>query len=680
MAAWFSYGSIRKTGTVQGKYKKKNPVLTFVDEKTKIPIEQETILQTWPGETLFAENIKAIQARNPELAQRLMEVTIPESAELTVANDGSVTYRIRQDDGRKPWLGYSSVPLIVARENIKRTDVGYANLAMDSIASGAEAKAVLQKMAPFQALFVTESNLVRLALALRIRDFSTELRAGRLLIFMDGRPAQEIEAFLNEHPGYNIVNKSITWAWRSDRENQEFAQQLSLAMQRCTKIAMAKMNDLMHAQRQYDQQHRATAIDSLRNALQNTASLRIANCTQAYTPTDCWTSRDALTGAKQLGAEIDHLVLDQPDKVSNIAQLERLNRLHPSLILLVDRVRGDFAYPLPETSLCASLWRQANQYPPASEQRMGNHDFICTAHQHQLKSLRNAGYPQDRTMFLPLFANTELYYPIESRDQTDSDEDADVLMVADRCRIDPQAYQIKLPFQQQLWYAVAEEIRKGADTYHSDVAHEFLTRAERRSRIDLKDEELQTMFLTWIQNGLGETILRDTYADTLVQAGIDLKIRTWSRHSQEPCDGPDEENLLGWSDSPVHHCVVGSVEHEESLNRMLNRSKIVVHLSGFGFVDNLVLNAVAAGTLVLVRAGRRDPQPDGIGWYFDLGKEIITFESASDLLRKVRYYLSHDTERTKIAHAARETLLERHSCHIRMQEMLNRIHEQLSKT
>lgn len=646
-----------------------------MNEKQQLPIERNAQLQTWPGDELFAENIEALKIRNPELAQRLTNVEIPDSAELVIANDGSVTYRIRQADGRRPWMGCSSVPLLLARENVKRTDVGYANMAMDSIASGAEAKEILQKMAPCQALFVTESDLVRLALVLRLRDFTAEFLTGRLVIFLTDQPAQQIEEFLNEHLGYNMITKSTTWAWRSDRENHNFAQQLSLAMQRCTKTAIAKMNELLTAQRQYDQQNQASATDTLLHALENPTAMRIANCTQAYTPVDCCTSRDVLAGAALLGAEVDHLVLDQPDKVSNIAQLERLRRLHPSLILLVDMLRGDFAYPLPESSMCVSLWRQANKQTPYSEPCMGKNDVIFTAYQYQLNLLRNLGYPANRIMHLPLAANTELYYPLESKHISQTDDTADVLMITDRYRIDPMAYQIKLPFQQQLWHAVAEEIRKGADKYHSETVPKFLARAKRKSQIDLQEEELQARFLTLIQNCLGDTILRDTYAEALVQAGFDLKIRTLS---EEP-DQDDLDNPLGWFDSPVRHCVIGPAEHGEPLNRVLNNTKIVLFVSSIGLADTLMLEAVAAGALVMVKTNHRDRTPDGIGHYFELGKEIITFETASDLLRKVRYHLSHDTERNQMTQAAREKLLARHTCQIRTRQMFQRTREQLSK-
>jgi glycosyl transferase family 1 len=629
------------------------------------------LLRAWPGEELFAANLEALRERDRELAARLSTVEIPESVEPVIANDGSVTYRIKQADGRRRWLGSTSVPLIVAQANVKRTNLGSANLAMDSIGSGAEAKAVLQKMAPCQALFVNETDPLHLALVLRLRDFTTELQTGRLVLFLGDDPAQQIEAFLLANPGYNIVTQTITWAWRSDRENQTFAQQLSLAMQRCTETVIAQMNSLLQEQHNLQQQNQATALPQILQALQDPPSLRLLNCTQAYTPIDWGTSRDALAGAAQLGATVDPLVLDHPDRVSNATQLERLNRFGPHLILLVDMLRGDFSYPLPATSVCVSLLRQPKNLNRPPDQLLGENDFIFPAYQDQLAALLESGYPADRVIHLPLAAHTELYRPLESEEDNLSTETSEIVMVTDRCRVDPEVYQIKLPFQQQLWYAVAEEIRKGADTYHSAIAGDYCSRAQRRSQIDLQEEELQNLFLRLIRNCLGETVLRDTFAETLVRAGIDLKIRTWSAEPEEN----DKENPLGWFDSPVRDCVAGPIEHGEELNRLFNAAKIVLYVSSVRLVDQLILDAVAAGALVLVKAHPKGCQPDGIGDYFEIGKEIITFQTAADLVRKVRYYLSHDAERNAVARAAREKLLVRHSYKIRMQEMFHTIAE-----
>ena len=633
----------------------------------------EQLLQEWPVEKIWQANLHALRQRDMGLAEQLTAVKIPDTVELAIANDGSVSYRIRQADGRRRWVGCTSVPLVVARANVKRTKIGSANLAMDSIGSGAEAQAVLRKMASCQALFVAESDPVQLALVLRFRDFTAELLSGRLVLFLGGVPAQQIEEFLTANPGYNIVTQTITWAWRTDRENQTFAQQMSLAMQRCTETVIARMNSLLHEQRQYDQQNQVTSVADVVQALQMPSSLRIANCTQAYTPTDCCTSLDALAGAAHLGAAVDHLVLDRPDTVSNVAQLERLKQLRPHLILLVDMLRGEFGYPLPATSVCASLWRQGQKRNHPSEQLMGKNDFIFPAYQDQLDSLLDSGYPAPRILHLPLAANPELYHRLESPGVHLPDDAADVVMVTDRCRVDPEVYQIKLPFQQRLWYAVAAEIRKGADKYHSALARDYLSRAQRRSQIDLQEEELQTLFLALIRNCLGDTVLRDACAEALVQAGFDLKIRTFSA---EP-DESDKDNPLGWFDSPVRDCVVGTIEHGEPLNRFFNAAKIVLYVSSVGLMDNIVLDAVAAGALVLTKAHPRLQEPDGIGQYFEIGKEIITFDTASELLRKVRYYLSHDTEREAVAQAARAKLLARHTCQIRMQQMMNRITEHL---
>ena len=55
---------------------------------------------------------------------------------------------------------------------------------------------------------------------------------------------------------------------------------------------------------------------------------------------------------------------------------------------------------------------------------------------------------------------------------------------------------------------------------------------------------------------------------------------------------------------------------------------------------------------------------------FDIGREIITFDSVEDFHRKKDYYLQHPDERDRIAEAGRQRVLREHTYLHRMQEML----------
>jgi len=61
---------------------------------------------------------------------------------------------------------------------------------------------------------------------------------------------------------------------------------------------------------------------------------------------------------------------------------------------------------------------------------------------------------------------------------------------------------------------------------------------------------------------------------------------------------------------------------------------------------------------------------DNISEFFEVGKEIETYKSKEELLEKVKYYLSHEEEREKIAKAGQERTLKDHTYEKRMIELV----------
>ncbi|GAG38068.1 unnamed protein product, partial [marine sediment metagenome] len=87
----------------------------------------------------------------------------------------------------------------------------------------------------------------------------------------------------------------------------------------------------------------------------------------------------------------------------------------------------------------------------------------------------------------------------------------------------------------------------------------------------------------------------------------------------------------------------------------------------------------AAGGFFLVRSHPGQHQHDGIGKLFQLNRELITFNTPEDLVRKLRYYLEHEEERVRLAQAAREKLLAGHTYRRRGMEMLAAITSRLAE-
>ena len=56
--------------------------------------------------------------------------------------------------------------------------------------------------------------------------------------------------------------------------------------------------------------------------------------------------------------------------------------------------------------------------------------------------------------------------------------------------------------------------------------------------------------------------------------------------------------------------------------------------------------------------------------YFEIGRDLETYESMDELEEKVRYYLSHDEERVEIAISGYEKVARYHTYEIRLAQML----------
>jgi len=620
------------------------------------------ILADWPADALFQANLAALNERDAPLAQILAETAIPDSVQMALAHDGSVTYRRTCPDGRRIWLGNSSVPLFAAQAQLERTTFTTGNLAMNGIGNGAEAQSFLEHMAPYQALLVLESEPLNVKLALYLRDFTAALAGGRLVFLVGEDPMAKLTDFYHSHPGYNIIDQTIAWAWLSDPENQIFNQKLTAVMQQVADKILARSHELFTQLQQHEQE------PSLADLLQNLSagglgSLRAVNCTNVYSITEYGASRDALAGLAQLGAWTDLQVLDKPDTVSTLSHLERLNQIKPHLILLVDALRKDINPTLPPFARCVTLLRQPAEALLEKEptQRIGPHDFILCSSFEQIEKLKQARVPAGQAAYLPLAADHELYRPVTPTEPDKARYGCEVALLAHRGSTDPETYNITLPTHQQLWQAIIEEISRRPEQYRRQSARQFLQRAQ-KCGISLREEDLIKFFTQLLQNYLGDAVLVDTYCQALVKAGVNLRI--WQPPQIKPT--PLSPN---WKQSPVGHLAAAAVDAQE-VNKIYNAGKIFLHIAGGGLPTPDLLNCIGAGGFCLVKIHPHHLRPDGLASLFELDREIITFDTAGDLVRKASYYLKNEGERNRIAERARRKLLAKHTYKQRMKEML----------
>lgn len=123
-------------------------------------------------------------------------------------------------------------------------------------------------------------------------------------------------------------------------------------------------------------------------------------------------------------------------------------------------------------------------------------------------------------------------------------------------------------------------------------------------------------------------------------------------------------------DLPRH--IIGGLLSDEEMIRMYSRSKINLGFSSCGDTHR-------TGERILQVRLRDFEVPMSGGFYmveymeeleefFAIGREIVCYTCIDDLIEKIRYYLSHDSEREAIRRAGRERCLHDHTWHRRFQD------------
>ncbi len=639
----------------------------------------EDIVQRWPAEALLQSNLQALRRRDAELAQRIGQVVLPvetsgqnfssEAVRMVAARDGSVTFRLRGEEGRWRWLGYSSTPIISARANVKRIQVEQGNLAMNGIGHGAEAEGVLEVLGGHQALLVTENRMLFLNLALRLRDFTAALASGRLVFITDDDIVEGLVQFYHRHPGYNLITQCVAWPWRTEAENFAYHRLINQAVDLSAARVQEAANRLYVQLQAEDQRRPWSEVESALSPEKNSLSeLRAINISYLNSIEHYCRSRDALAGLTQSGAQCQWQMSNRPDVVSPCAQMQRLVEQKPHLILLIDALRGHIKGALPEKVIVATLvtgrpWQDG----AATAAMMGPRDAIFTATRQQRDELVAAGLSPERVFHLLLAADTQRYHPLEIAEKP-QEFAVDVALVSDRPGTKPEDYQVNLPTHQTLWRQLISDLRSQPENYSPEQADALIRRAQ-RCGVELRQEDLQRFYRDMLNNVLAEAVLPEAYGMALVREKINFGI--WYN---EPLRKPAAQTRLHfWDESPLADCLKGAIDHGEKRNLLFNTARILLYIHPRGRVERLLLDAAASGAMLLVRSSRDDRRPDGLGDYFTPGEDIVTFDTTADLVRKVRYYLSHETQRQKMAQKTRQTVLSRHSCQLRMREMIDRL-------
>ncbi len=150
---------------------------------------------------IWSRNLAALSIEQPVLADELRSVELPQTWRPALALDDAVTFRLEVAGQPPEWLASTAAPRTRAEAMLSGFDAAGRNLALPSVGAGTELRYLLQHLPALVAVFAFESDLGRLAAALRIVDVSKDISGGRCVFIRPQHEKKDLTDVLVRYPG-----------------------------------------------------------------------------------------------------------------------------------------------------------------------------------------------------------------------------------------------------------------------------------------------------------------------------------------------------------------------------------------------------------------------------------------------------------------------------------------------
>jgi hypothetical protein len=482
------------------------------------------------GNSFLATNLDALRRWTRRSAELIAAAAPAAGFAWRLGRDGLPTFARASADGATiEWLGGTSMPSVSAESLVSSMDPGAGNGLALGIGSGAEWPALLARLRPHQMLFVLESDLGLLRMALEITDLRAPLASGRLILLAgpESESAAQLAALLAEHPGYTPPTVMHPLPTLSPERRNEL---LTLGERLIRPAVTAHALALAQAAQQL-------ATGSTRAVDGGGAIARPPRRIYALLATPEYRGQRSgpeLLGALARCATTESLYVDRFESADPLLWARRIAAFAPDL-LLSDLDRAHLGLPFsaelpvytlvePEfTAGAGEYW--APERLPRSETFGPADRLICHAGAHRDR-LRAAGFSAAQMLLIPpaiALPDTSLA-PAETAAGRHR-----VALVGDVASVDPEQYGLNLPSHVDVWQAACAIVREEALHTRAAAPADILRRAQQRAHVDLQDAVVADSLERGIRDILLPSLTLWTVATQLGQAGIALKLigRGW---------------------------------------------------------------------------------------------------------------------------------------------------------
>ncbi|UCG15838.1 MAG: hypothetical protein JSV19_11140 [Phycisphaerales bacterium] len=574
----------------------------------------------------FARNLAALRRLQPALATRLQSTAIPGHAERVTGRDGTPNYLIRGDDGRREWFGGSSMPTISAPAMVEQANTPKGNVLLPAVATGLEAKLLVEKVAAHCAVFVYEHNLAALRMALTLQDVSEPVAAGRLVLLGGDEVEAALVAFFREHVGYEFPSRILPpTGFLPDRVG-------------AVKAAVESAGRTIAARQ-------IVAVDEVAAELRSRQSFALAPSPRVVV-LSVDPRPDTLEFAGRIERTLDSLgwpaascLPQSPQRCHTLARLSAIRDHRADLLLTVNSCGGRIEPFISGRQPIASWYGPTGQVPPGLGDDGPHHGLHLAATPAQRDQLVAGGVPEERAAVLEVGADALSFSVLDADRPEVRLHKCDVAVLGDVPDARPQA-SVSAESHIRLFKAILRSAPAWAENYTPQQADAILARAERQCDRPLKEERIRAGFLAMIRRTIAPAVISRMAVERLVKAGI--SIRVWGR---------------GWQASGVRPPVLqGPVPSAETRNGIYNAAGVVLCPFATAVTVQTMLEVLTGGGRVYHRRPDR-PIHELHPQLGDTLQTLPSYHRLTELDRAISGFLSDtDADTSPFAEARREIL------------------------
>ncbi len=592
------------------------------------PPPASTSVVTGEQSALYSHNLGALRAVQLTVAGVIDDADLDDWVPAT-GRDGSPTFQRVDANGRRVWLGQSSMPTVSAQEVFCNARADSGNVSLPGILTGAEPLAILGRLPPYRGLFVIEDDPARFKLAMHLYDYAAELGAGRLAFILESDLPRRLAEYFERYPGCELPAEMFSVPQRSASSIAELQRSLEQSGEVVLRQQARAAETLARA---FARRSRRELPDAPRTALL-TLDPSAATLDQIH-------RIERALGS--LGWPFQTCVPDRPDKCHVVARLQTIEHIGANWVLLMNSTAGALRAMLP-VDLPIVSWFGPDAAIPATVAPAGPHDLFIASSRSAQERLMVAGVPEGSVLNMPPAADDAAFAVADFAGPVDETGTTGVALVMDVPDDRPEANGITLPSYVSLWQELQKAAARGAGSSSQMEATWVLSQAESSAGLKLSEHADREHILGLVRDRIIPAAISGATFRALRDARFDVGVwgSNWPAGNQEALRGPIQ------------------------LSVVLRAARVVVLPWVSTSAIQMALDALAAGAQVVLRAS-----PDFIAReHPELGtllSYIRLYETVRQLVVTIQELSGSRDQRPRAGHAVcKEHTVSRRICAIR---------------